>query len=510
LFKDFFEAISSHSSYQVEKESENESLYSVDISFVKLGNIKESVENLYKIIPSRDKCILSLSLDHLDPIQIHNQGDLDHFETKVKDEFFDIADEQSKFYLNLRVNKQLSENLLSFYSLSLFKEFLFSKTINEGLSFFDHLIKEYNNIHILILDESLEGTNLLRTSSISISWNVEENSLPNFNSIDKVKRNKILDKQRSVSNIVNDKTRFLIPDDIRLEENTYNDEDLEMFLNNLCFCLSIGFIFDVVDVTENKLTYKIHGYKSIEGVLDFAKTNIYNMDQVSKIYEWVYSDGNISDKIGLARNIISLNLTHDKQEDIFYLSDSTYNSIQSGYEIYLKENVARYIDVKNKVSEFMINKSIESSTLIRDFTNSLKNNNYLYVSFFLSFIIFKSLKPTTTSIFTKEIVFISLGILGISILYLILNAWTINEDKKRFENQYERLKRIYSDLLNDEDISSIFLESEKEEDLSYIKRKRNFYMWVWGSEILILLLIVLILAEYNSVFDISRWIASLF
>jgi len=62
-----------------------------------------------------------------------------------------------------------------------------------------------------------------------------------------------------------------------------------------------------------------------------------------EIFDWVYTDGNYTDKIGLARNLISIHL---KNDNLLTLDEGTIHSLESGYDIYLKDNVKQYIEIK--------------------------------------------------------------------------------------------------------------------------------------------------------------------
>ena len=69
-------------------------------------------------------------------------------------------------------------------------------------------------------------------------------------------------------------------------------------------------------------------------------------DEFYKIYRWIFQDSNEYDKIELTRHVISI---HCKYSDILNIDEKTFLSIKSNYNIYLKENVDKYIELKNLV-----------------------------------------------------------------------------------------------------------------------------------------------------------------
>lgn len=57
-----------------------------------------------------------------------------------------------------------------------------------------------------------------------------------------------------------------------------------------------------------------------------------------KIYDWIYSGGSSIDKAIIARNIICL---HCKYEPLLKVDTKILASIQSNYNLYLKDNVTQ-------------------------------------------------------------------------------------------------------------------------------------------------------------------------
>ena len=79
---------------------------------------------------------------------------------------------------------------------------------------------------------------------------------------------------------------------------------------------------------------QIMGQRSVDYV---CRLNEITGNQVLyKIYDWIYSGGSSIDKAIIARNIICL---HCKYEPLLNLDEKVLSSIQSNYNLYLKDNV---------------------------------------------------------------------------------------------------------------------------------------------------------------------------
>lgn len=470
------------------KEFENMETYNLTYEFHTfiLPN-KNQINNIFKNVKERDNLILSISMDELQPIYLKELSDYVNFINQIQKEYSQIYDDESKFILKIEVDKKIENNSVNFYSTKKFEEFLSNKTLYQHLNFFNDLIESYKFINFNVFDSNVRS-DACWSNTICVTWNKIDADKPQINI--NQKREDEIDKRNSICNPINSSNLVLTPTDFYLIKKSDNKIVNEVF-EQLCFILSVTFICDITQVKENSLDYKLNGYKPIEGSIQFNKCTSNN--ELFKIYSWIYSDGNISDKVGLARNIISLN--SNNQENVLDLTENVFGSIKSGYEIYLKENVRQYIEVKNKVSEFLIDKSLQSTNLVRNFTNSLKNNNFVFLSFFLSFIVFKTLSPYSARIFTKEIILLSYSVLLISTAYLIVSVLLINMDISRFNAQYNKIKSLYNGLLSPEDINSIFILEEHEKDISYIKNKRNLFAFIWGLELFILIVFVTVISS---------------
>ena len=101
-------------------------------------------------------------------------------------------------------------------------------------------------------------------------------------------------------------------------------------------------------IQDGKLKLQIMGQRSME--YHDTLENIQGNNNLYKIYNWIYSGGSIVDKVIIARNIICL---HCKYESLLNISDGVMASIQTNYNLYLRDNVTQYLELKNKVAEFI-------------------------------------------------------------------------------------------------------------------------------------------------------------
>ncbi len=236
--------------------------------------------------------------------------------------------------------------------------------------------------------------------------------------------------------------------------------------------------------------------------ISFDDIDINSLVEYYDIYKWVFNGGNLSDKIGLARNIICIHL---KNKNLLELGENTLDSIKSSHEIYLKQNIQQYIDVKNKMTEILFDMSQKSSEMVEKFTRSFKNNLFAFITFFSTVLVMNIISSgKLTNIFTRDITVISYVLILGSFVFLIHSILEKRTELKRFTETYDRLKKSYYDILEPNDINKIFNNDKYHyKDKKYVKNKIVLYSIAWLFIIVIIYRAIVYLSNYNMI-DIIR------
>ena len=120
------------------------------------------------------------------------------------------------------------------------------------------------------------------------------------------------------------------------------------------------------------------GQRSIDYV--FLLNEIIGNPILYKIYDWIYSGGSSIDKAIIARNIICL---HCKYEPLLKLDSKVLLSIQSSYNLYLKDHVIQYLEMKNKVAEFISEILSRTGEYATELLDKFKTNMIAVFGFFI-------------------------------------------------------------------------------------------------------------------------------
>lgn len=168
-------------------------------------------------------------------------------------------------------------------------------------------------------------------------------------------------------------------------------------------------------------------------------------------------------------------------------------SIQSNYNLYLKENVKEYLDLKNKVAEFIsetISKTGEYATGLLD---KFKGNIIAIFGFMFSVILANVVSDQPLdNIFTKEITTLVECVIVGSFVYLVICYLQSRYEIQKVYDSYNQLKQNYKEILTEEDLHEIFGDDEMLFKMKKtISKSEKIYMGMW----ILFLISVLIVVE---------------
>jgi hypothetical protein len=242
--------------------------------------------------------------------------------------------------------------------------------------------------------------------------------------------------------------------------------------------LLLSVFFDFMAIRENTLTGKLNGYKTFNVSYDVTQLKTTSLPTYYKIYTWLLTGGNLQDKMGIVRNLISLNVD---PADNHSLPDTVYPSILSGFKVYERQNIKQYIELRNKMSDQLIGFSEKAGKIVETFAGSFQKSALAVLSLYASVIAVRVLSSKDfLGAFTMEATVLSLVFLLISLVYFFISRWDARQQRLRYIESYNNMKARNEDLLTREDIDKI-LNNDREynADLAMIDGKLREYSFMW-------------------------------
>jgi len=450
--------------------------------------LEESLTILLSLLNSKGiNLTLTFEAENQSPVRIL-ATDLSSISIKLaelKDQF-DLVDEDEKVQLEIRVDKNTSKNF-NIFDFSSFSEHVNSLSLQENLESWNKF--EFSQILKVNIWENIK---CFATHSIAFNSVFPiENPIKNTAGICANERADRIEKRDKCGHFANAAQFHFIPNDFQLCDGDF-DNQLKDCFTGIFNSLLIIYLSDFSSIEGNSLKYRLKGYKLLSGNIDFSKLKSHNLNELNKIYNWTYVEGSYTDKIGLSRNIISIHL---ENETILSIEQGTSNSVESGYDLYLKENVKQYIEIKNKISDFIQGQSDKALEITKNMFSMFKTNLWTFTTFFISIFLLRVVnKEGFSGAFNFEVLMVSFLLIGFSFLYLCISTLEVNSDRDRLLNKYSDIRNRYKDLLNEKDLDKILNESTvKRSELNYINGKRNRYITVWVITNIILIAVVIFL-----------------
>jgi hypothetical protein len=285
------------------------------------------------------------------------------------------------------------------------------------------------------------------------------------------------------------------PAAFRLVERSAQSTKCEQAFDCLFATFLLAGIFDTVKIDSDKVAFRLIGFKIIDWEIPINDLVLSSAETYWKIHEWIYSEPTkVADKLGLTRNILSTYLKADSLE----IDETAYQATISGYNVYLKDNLSKYLDLRSKIHDELSEISQKANEVIGEYFSNYQKSAATILSFFITVFIVRFFSAAKEGgIFNREATILTFCFLGVSILYLTISLVILWKEQIRLQTRYDRLKARFKDLLHENDIKAILSDDEEYNDeVRFLKSRRFWYTLLWVSTVLALAAVVLSLSTY--------------
>ncbi|NOR70569.1 MAG: hypothetical protein GQ532_12890 [Methylomarinum sp.] len=463
---------------------ENNSYFSCkyDISNpYKPNNIE--LETALALIPGRDSVNIIFRVDSSEDSVLNNseKESIDIFLSGLEAKL-SIRDETDKYSLDIVINKSRKFGEISVYSLTDFVKFWSEGGIPSSFKKIQELASDVQILRVYELNKDVK-TNCFLFTTFNSDVQFEK----------QIERSELHTKRDKVGHFANASQFNFIPEDFNFDILPDVISLVDLF-KKLKLISSLVYICDFSRFSDDSgIHLRLNGYRLFSKNISVSnEIKSKSEDEYYEIYKWVFGEGNIVDKVGVSRNIISLHLV---QDNLLNIQEKTLQSIGSGYQIYLKENVKQYIEIKNKLSEFIQNSSDKASEIVKSISGYYKSSIWTMYSFFASVFLLRILSKNNDGVLVTEEVyylFIAFSIINIIIMKYALKE--LDEEKDRFIENYLALKDRYNDLLLPEDLLNV-LNNDKQHrsDVKYIENKKKSFCTLWDRSLSVIFFIISLL-----------------
>ena len=410
---------------------------SFTIKFKELPNV-ETLHSLCNIVPERDNLKFKIINDSNDIVSItNNQNELSDFSTLTSN--LELDD-----YLEIKVeiDKHVSDGKLSIYDFDSFSNDLIARSTPEILNWFSKCLSGKTSLKFEVYDYDISF------STRTMAFESSENAI--FDP--KIDRNQRLKSCRETACFYNMNTFEVIPDDFIIEGVIRSGEFLKPLFGKLATILSICYIASSALMSDESVNVQINGQRITSH--DLLLNDIQEDENWQNIYTWIFTDGNSTDKALIAHNIISL---HCKFEAFLKIDKTVFEAIRTNYKLYLRNNVDKYLNLKQDIAEFIQNVVCQTGDYAIAILGKFKANLIAIFGFLFTVVLTKiGVTQKWNEIFTRHTVYIiELFLMG-SLVYLGICFCETRFKLKKIKQGYNELKNNYQGLLSTVEINEAF------------------------------------------------------
>lgn len=447
---------------------------------------KQNFNYICSLVPERDTLKITLKNDSGEIIQISSKKTDDLDFSALTD---DLSSEDD-IYVSIQIDKNNLNDKFSIYDFDSFASNLLQRSTTEVMKWFSSLLKNKKSLLFEVFDYDISFS----TRTIAF----ESSNIATFNP--KVDRNQRINSCKENSCFYNMDSFEVIPDDFVIEGVVRAGDCLKTLFGKLSTILSLVYVVSSASINENKMNLQINGQRITNQTI--ILDDIEESEKWISIYTWIFTDGNSTDKMLIAHNVMSLYCKYDS----FFSNDVTiFDAIKTNYNLYLRNNVSQYLDMKREIGKFIQNIIAQVSDYTLSILGKFKTNLIAIFGFLFTVVLTKiGSAQKWEDIFTRDTLYIiEIFVIG-SIVYMVICFFEMKYKLKKVCVGYEELKRNYMDVLSYLEINEAF---QNDRLFNYAKNsaQRGMIGWsiAWG---VLLILCVLVIEIFTTDHGLIVWI----
>lgn len=443
-----------------------------NVIFDKLPSI-ETFNRIIENVPKRDSLKIILMNDSDDLMTITN----DCIDTAKYSEFVEGMQNDDNIKISIQIDKTVKNNKFSIYSYETFSDDLISRPVSEIMRWFSSHLSAQESLIFEVFDYDIS----LSTRTIAFMSSKAATFIPSVNRISR------LEDCKSNSSFYNMNLFELIPDDFIIQGVIQNDLRLQPLFNKIATILSIAYVSSSSSFTTDMIHVQINGQRTIN--YEIPIDSICGDEKWQNIYTWIYTDGNSTDKTLIVHNVITL---YCKYESILYLDDTVFEAIKTNYNLYLRNNVDQYLNLKRDIAKFIKDTVGQVGEYAISILTKFKNNLLAIFGFLFTVVLTRiGNAQKWEDIFTRETIYvIEIFVIG-SFIYLIICIFETLFKIKKSQYAYFCIKDNYKGVLSEAEITEAF---DNDKLLNETKKSviNGIAIWsvIWGIILISAVLII--------------------
>jgi hypothetical protein len=260
----------------------------------------------------------------------------------------------------------------------------------------------------------------------------------------------------------------IVPSQVVLSIPEGVDEVISSFFKSILSFYSLLFLCSYIRKERpSDIHVMIDGYREIN--FSFSTNDVSERFSGATGYHdiacWVFSDmpGKpahllrqiYSERIGIARNILSLEISPETPDSVFEPPDSIFRKCRSHFSVYLKSKTKEYFDIRMKLDEHVDKLSKSLSDEVNLFIAAFRANMYGFISIIFTSLLVQATKsdPQKSFLTGNNSVAFLIAMYGVlNILLLLITSGKLYDSIESIKSERKHLIQRFGKLLDHQDV----------------------------------------------------------
>lgn len=412
---------------------------------IKYQIVSPDLPTAERLVELCNKCLerddIEIRFHSVEDFIFKNMGNL--VQNRAYEDYKSQLEQDDSVVVTINIQKKFLDDIISVYSIEKFSDFLNGQNLEKNLQLFAKLFaggRQHICFQVVNCDRCIHtGSIAFASESDLVVW---DNSKSRDSDI----------KNCNDSSVFLGRAQYpLVPQDFAFIEHMYDNrfDRIKELFDKLRNILSYLYIANTSNIVGNKAVLQfeptVNGY---EYTLEQLGVN----ESAWDIYSWIHKDEGGIDRAGIVRNII--NIYCKTSDAILNIDENIYKSAVANYVIYQKKHTDQYIELKTKLSEFIVESARQLQELAHDLVEGIRNNFVAVIVFLMTVLLTDSIdfSSFTQANVSSNIVAVCGIFTLVSFLYMIVTVISGNTKWGWLEKSYNDLKNNYNGVLDERDI----------------------------------------------------------
>lgn len=306
-------------------------------------------------------------------------------------------------------------------------------------------------------------------------------------------RNGEIKKCNDASSFLDLHTIALVPQDFHIIQTNSVDSAICRLFRKAETVLSYALLATTAYIHDNMLVLQIEP----GNVIKLDLNDIEYSKCICSIFEWAFSGDLSMERASIVRNVMKLYCRTAQQ--LLNIDSKILTSIKSNYSIYQKDTTEKYIELKEKIADYIVSTTIQLQELLHGLVDGIRNNFVAVVTFVITVLLTNSLTGDDLweNKLPQNLLFVSWIFIVATTVYWIATMIAAKVKWGLIQQSYDQLKDNYRKVLDETDLE----EALNEKKVITASRKKVYTYMAWVSILwfVFILLMVLILLRFSNV-----------